>query len=170
MSLVSSQVMCQKSPITATPGLLASRQMASATWAQEMAFAAVERLEQHARAGLVRVVAQLGQQFDQQLARFLVAELGLVIKGRHHDHPDRTQRTRRGEDLFHAVHGGAANLLLFGDRDAFEAGADCRRRLRCLPTIPTIAEKAEAAYGCNSAFSIIFMPLRSTTLPLSVTV
>ena len=34
MSLVSSQVMCQKSPMTATPGLFTSRQMAapSATW------------------------------------------------------------------------------------------------------------------------------------------
>ena len=30
--------------------------------------------------------------------------------------------------------------------------------------------KAGAGYSCNSAFSIIFMPLRSTTLPLSVTV
>ena len=50
------------------------------------------------QAGFVSMVAQLAKQLDQQLARFLVAELGLVMERRHHDHARRAQRAGGSAD------------------------------------------------------------------------
>jgi len=91
---------------------------------QEVAFPAIEGFEQHAGAGLVRVLAQFDQEFDQEFAGFLVSQLGLVMKSGHHDHAHRTKRSGGGKDFLHRAKGLLANFLLLRDQDAIEPGAN----------------------------------------------
>ena len=85
---------------------------------QEESLLAVQRLQDHARAGLQGVLADGRQRVDEYLANLLIAELRLSVEGGHENRADRADGAGGRDESFKNLDGLDALAGLLGNHIA----------------------------------------------------